>query len=228
MSCQRITWLSIFWLAAITWGAAARRPRITSWWSYGTGYGRIPSPKKTPRPCIRLAQEGVFFANHHASYPSSTEVNGAAIATGAYPDHSGIIGNREYRPDLKKSGEIKTEDFRLVARSDRLHGGKYLGVHTIAETLQAAGVETAVAGTKPVVFVSGSGDQSYFQIGAPFQQCFCRQRRSTNCVGKNSDRPRTVSADPISQRSSGRMDHSGANRVAVEGASPMLFAPVVE
>src|SRR5690348_10863614 len=40
-----------------------------------------------------LAQSGVFFRHHHPVYVSSTEVNGTAIATGAYPVHSGIMAN---------------------------------------------------------------------------------------------------------------------------------------
>ena len=39
----------------------------------------------------RLASEGVFFAHHHPVYLSSTEVNGTAIATGAYPSRSTVI-----------------------------------------------------------------------------------------------------------------------------------------
>src|ERR1700692_4897129 len=39
----------------------------------------------------QLAQEGVRFQNHHAAYLSSTEVNCAAIATGAYPANNGIV-----------------------------------------------------------------------------------------------------------------------------------------
>src|SRR3954462_9131468 len=45
-----------------------------------------------------LAQRGTFFANHHAVYVSSTEVNGTAMATGDYPNKSGILANSENRP----------------------------------------------------------------------------------------------------------------------------------
>ena len=46
----------------------------------------------------QLAREGVTFQNHHPVYLSSTEVNGTALATGAYPSHDGIVANKEYRP----------------------------------------------------------------------------------------------------------------------------------
>ena len=48
----------------------------------------------------KMAQEGVVFQNHHAVYPSATNINGTAIATGVYPQRSGLLGNREYRPEI--------------------------------------------------------------------------------------------------------------------------------
>src|SRR5437867_11825299 len=57
----------------------------------------------------KLAQEGVVFRNHHAVYPSSTNVNGTALATGVYPNHSGLVANHEYRPEIdrKKSSDAQ-------------------------------------------------------------------------------------------------------------------------
>src|SRR3982751_5157487 len=49
----------------------------------------------------KLAAYGTFFTNHHSVYCSMTEVNGAALATGMRPARSGVIGNREYRPDVE-------------------------------------------------------------------------------------------------------------------------------
>ena len=43
----------------------------------------------------KLAQRGVIFRNHHSVYPSATIVNGTAINTGVYPDHSGVFANHE-------------------------------------------------------------------------------------------------------------------------------------
>src|SRR5256714_6673101 len=48
-----------------------------------------------------LAQSGVFFNAHHPVYPSSTQVNGTALATGMKPGNSNVIANREYRPELE-------------------------------------------------------------------------------------------------------------------------------
>src|ERR1700739_4295200 len=44
----------------------------------------------------KLAQTGVTFRNNHSVYPSATIVNGTAINTGVYPQHSGILANRDY------------------------------------------------------------------------------------------------------------------------------------
>ena len=48
----------------------------------------------------RLASRGVFFAHHHPVFCSATEVNGTAIATGAYPEHSFVIANVDFRPRI--------------------------------------------------------------------------------------------------------------------------------
>src|SRR5436190_21152949 len=47
-----------------------------------------------------LATNGVFFRRHHPVYVSSTEVNGAAMATGSDPGRNGILANTEYDPEF--------------------------------------------------------------------------------------------------------------------------------
>jgi arylsulfatase A-like enzyme len=98
-----------------------------------------------------LANRGVFFAHNHPVYVSSTEVNGTALATGAYPEHSGIIGNREFRPALDSNVPIAMESLNAMREADR--HGSYLNVPTLAETLQRQGYRTVIAGTKPVVLL---------------------------------------------------------------------------
>lgn len=109
------------------------------------------TPQNTP-VLFRLAQGGVTFARHHSVYPSSTEVNGAALSTGVYPARSGIMGNKEYRPAINPLKPIATEDLEAVRLGDV--GGSYLAVSTVAEILQRAGHRTAVAGTKPVALLA--------------------------------------------------------------------------
>lgn len=98
-----------------------------------------------------LARRGVFFAHNHAVYITSTEVNGTALATGDYPEDSGVIANREWRPEIGALVPIDTESLDAIRTGDRLGG--YLAAPTVAETLQRRGFPTAIAGTKPVVLL---------------------------------------------------------------------------
>ena len=108
--------------------------------------------KSTPT-LYRLARDGVFFGNHHPVYLSATEVNGTAISTGAYPSHSGIMANKEYRPRINLLNPLGTETREAVRGGDRFTAGHYLNRATLAEILQGAGHTTAVAGTKPVALL---------------------------------------------------------------------------
>ncbi|MGO9244053.1 MAG: alkaline phosphatase family protein [Verrucomicrobiia bacterium] len=101
----------------------------------------------------QLARDGVFFQNHHAVYLSSTEVNATAMATGSYPNRNGILGNREYRPNIDPLKRIEVQSLEVVRKGDELTGNHYLHLPTIAEILQRAGKRTAIAGTKPVVIL---------------------------------------------------------------------------
>ncbi len=110
------------------------------------------TPQYTPT-LHELATRGVFFKNHHSSYLTATKVNGAALATGMYPNHSGIMANLQHRPDLSWLGTYSTEDFDAVRRGDLLSGGHYLEAATVAEILQQNGFPTICAGAKPVVLL---------------------------------------------------------------------------
>ena len=109
-------------------------------------------PETTPN-LWALAQSGVFFANHHPVYPSSTEVNGTAMATGAYPGRSTIVGNNEFRPGIDPQKSVGTEIPAVVARGDALSHGRYLALDTVAEYLHARGQRTAIAGSKQVALL---------------------------------------------------------------------------
>src|SRR6478752_10041881 len=56
-------------------------------------------PQYTPA-LYEFASRGTFFSKNHSAYVTSTEVNGNALATGMQPDHSGVMANFQYRPDL--------------------------------------------------------------------------------------------------------------------------------
>jgi predicted AlkP superfamily pyrophosphatase or phosphodiesterase len=110
------------------------------------------TPQYTPT-LYQLALNGVFFKNHHPVYVSSTEVNGTALATGVYPNRSGIIANRDYRPELGWQDSLGTETVEAIRRGDLLTGGHFIAVPSLAEILQQQGYPTIVAGTKPVALL---------------------------------------------------------------------------
>lgn len=114
------------------------------------------TPQYTPN-LYALSQKGVFFARHHPVYPSSTEVNGTALATGLYPGHSGLIGNKEYRPEVDPLAAFATESPEAIHATDAK--GAYLAGKTVAEILHANGFPTAVAGTKGVAILHDRSDK---------------------------------------------------------------------
>lgn len=114
-----------------------------------------------------LATNGTFFRRHHPAYISTTEVNGAAIATGASPGKNGIQANVDFRQELSFMGTYATEGLDAVRRGDLLMNGHYIAVPTLAETLQAAGIRTVIAGGKPVAIFH---DRTYRKATDPSKQ----------------------------------------------------------
>jgi arylsulfatase A-like enzyme len=98
----------------------------------------------------KLAREGVTFRNHHAVYPSATNVNGTAMVTGVDPGKSGIIANYEYRPDIDSHHAVGIELPSVVEKGDQLSGGKYISAATIAKLVQRAGARSLIASAKTV------------------------------------------------------------------------------
>jgi arylsulfatase A-like enzyme len=100
-----------------------------------------------------LRESGVWFANHHSVYPTSTEVNGTVLATGVFPQRSGVTANKEYRREIDPLKQFGTESLPAVRLGDELTGGKYLRVPTVAELVRNGGGATAVVGAKPVALL---------------------------------------------------------------------------
>jgi predicted AlkP superfamily pyrophosphatase or phosphodiesterase len=113
-------------------------------------------PQYTPN-LSKLAERGVFFKHHHPTFVSSTEVNGTAIITGDYPEHTGISGNRDYRPEIAWTDSIATESLDSARRGDLLTDGRYIPVPTLTDILQGKNFSTIVAGTKGVAFLLDRG-----------------------------------------------------------------------
>lgn len=114
------------------------------------------SPAATPN-LWRLARRGVWFAHHHPVYLSSTEVNGTAIATGAYPGRSTVIANVDFRPGIDPQQLVGIEVPPTVRRGDEVSGGRYIAAPTVAEILHARGWSTAIAGSKQVALLHDRG-----------------------------------------------------------------------
>ncbi len=99
----------------------------------------------------KLARASVRFRDHHSVYPTATNVNGAALATGCYPQRNGISANLELRPAIHPRQPIDTAEPEAIKRGDEISGGKYVALPTFPERLRQAGKTVALAGTKSVV-----------------------------------------------------------------------------
>jgi predicted AlkP superfamily pyrophosphatase or phosphodiesterase len=98
----------------------------------------------------KLARDGVRFRDHHSVYPTATDVNGAALATGCYPTRNGICANLEFHPAINPREPIDVSDPDSIKRGDDVSGGKYLSAPTFPELLRKAGKRVALVGTKSV------------------------------------------------------------------------------
>ena len=110
------------------------------------------SEKTTPN-LWKLTQGGVTFLHHHPVYTSSTEVNGTAMATGMYPEDSGVMANREYRPEVDPMQPVGTEAPATIAADVKANHAPYLTAPTVVQMLHEAGMRTAVAGSKGVALL---------------------------------------------------------------------------
>jgi predicted AlkP superfamily pyrophosphatase or phosphodiesterase len=127
----------------------------------------------------KLANEGVVFRNHHAVYPSATNVNGTALVTGVYPGHSGVIANHDYRPEIDHKHSIDVEIPAVVEKGDELFDGKYISVSTMAELVRRAGGRTAIAAAKTVGLLL---DRHPFDSAALRSGQVVDHGRGKNCV----------------------------------------------
>lgn len=97
-----------------------------------------------------LARRGVRFTQHHSAFVTSTEVNGAVLATGYLPARTGVLTNNEYIPAIDKLGPVDRKDAEVIRKGDAATHGKYMPVDTVPEILHRLKIPTAVAGTKAV------------------------------------------------------------------------------
>src|SRR5258706_5785253 len=112
------------------------------------------TPEQMPT-LYALSQGGVFFNAHHPVYPSSTQVNATALATGMKPANSNVIANREYRPDLELLHPVDMNDEYYAWVSDNKKAKPFISAATLPEIAHANGLTTVVAGTKAVAMLLG-------------------------------------------------------------------------
>ena len=125
-----------------------------------------------------LAQRGVTFANHHAVYPTVTRVNASSIATGAYPERHGILGNSVFFPRVDATRFLDTGQRSNLERIQDNEDGVLLTTATLGDMLRARG-KTLLAvgsGTSGAVFLlnhtvsAGAILHTDYALPAPFQQ----------------------------------------------------------
>ena len=101
-----------------------------------------------------LLQEGVFFENSHAVFPTVTRVNSAAIATASYPIHSGIVSNSIFIPAMNPTSSFSTGDYHNLRKLDELTNGKLLLCKSWAQRLTENGF-------RPAAISSGSSGSAF-------------------------------------------------------------------
>ncbi len=82
-----------------------------------------------------LRASGVVGVRHHAVFPTVTRVNSSSIATGAYPQTHGLMGNSMYVPALNDSSALSTGEQANLLTMEEVFDGALLTVPTLAEYL---------------------------------------------------------------------------------------------
>jgi predicted AlkP superfamily pyrophosphatase or phosphodiesterase len=103
-----------------------------------------------------LKKKGSYGAANHSVFPTVTRVNASSYATGSYPHTHGLLGNTVYFPEVDKTKGLNTGDARELMRITDATHDKLLTSVSFGELLQKAG-------TKFMVFSSGSSGQAYLQ-----------------------------------------------------------------
>ena len=101
-----------------------------------------------------LGARGVVFTSHHSVYPTVTRVNAASIATGAYPETHGLLGNAVYFPAVEAGRFLSTGERSNLLRIEEAEAGRLLTTPSLGEELEAAGLRLLVAS-------AGSSGSSY-------------------------------------------------------------------
>lgn len=130
------------------------------------------TPYTTPH-LYQLAQQGIFFNDHHASFPTFTMMNASTFATGNFAGKAGFYGNTLWnnkttgKDSADKSVDFQqpvfTEDYKILA--DLNHQEPLIEVYTLFNQAHKKGIVTATIGKSgPAYF------QDYHQEGIIFDE----------------------------------------------------------
>jgi len=86
-----------------------------------------------------LGSRGTVVANHHAVYPTVTRVNASSIATGAYPETHGLLGNEAFFPSVDPARFFSTGERENLLAIEHAEQGHLLTAPTLGEQLRDAG-----------------------------------------------------------------------------------------
>jgi len=92
----------------------------------------------------RLRQEGVYFINGHAVFPTVTRANATALATGTYPAHNGMFGNQLYVRAVNPNRSFGNDEHENLLRLDEVTQGRMVLEKSLAELLGERGKTLAV------------------------------------------------------------------------------------
>jgi hypothetical protein len=79
-----------------------------------------------------------------------------------YPAHTGLIANREFRPQIDSHKPIDVENPAVAAKGDELSHGNYIAAPTVAELVQKAGGRSVIAASKTVGLLHNRPRQTGF------------------------------------------------------------------
>jgi arylsulfatase A-like enzyme len=110
------------------------------------------TPAVMPR-LAALGARGTVFTQHHSIVPTVTRANAASIATGAYPETHGLLGNTVYSPGTFATKGVNTgshDELEAMTQAE-----------TTLLTAQTLGAVLARAGKRLVVFSAGSSGSAF-------------------------------------------------------------------
>src|SRR5438094_10367086 len=81
------------------------------------------TPDTTPY-LLRLAQQGVCFARHHAVFPTATRVNVTTLVPGTNSDTHGIVHNSIFEPGVLPDTPVDCGQTHMVEAAYASNGAR--------------------------------------------------------------------------------------------------------